>query len=77
MIARCRARFAVRSPPRCSRWRVVLPEDAGMGATPQVREHRAAKVTKVPTLCSGDRVRRHRGVDPREVRGSVGPAAEC
>lgn len=26
--------LALRSPPLLSRWRVVLPEDAGMGATP-------------------------------------------
>jgi hypothetical protein len=29
------ALFAFRLPPRLSRWRGVLPEDAGMGATPQ------------------------------------------
>ena len=31
--------LAWRSPPRCSRWRWVRPEDAGMGAVP----HRCAK----------------------------------
>jgi hypothetical protein len=35
----CRAWFARRSPPRESRWRVVLPEEAGTGAVP----HSAAK----------------------------------
>ena len=30
----CRARFSLRSPPRSSRWRTVLPELAGIGAEP-------------------------------------------
>ena len=31
---RYRAALALRSPPRLSRWRLVLPEEAGIGLTP-------------------------------------------
>src|ERR1700735_880837 len=31
----CRARLSWRSPERLRRWRVVSPEDAGMGAAPE------------------------------------------
>ena len=31
----CRARLASRLPPRLSRWRTTLPEEASMGETPQ------------------------------------------
>ena len=33
----CSAWFMCRLPPRCSRWRSRLPEDAGIGATPAMR----------------------------------------
>ena len=35
MTMRHRAWLALRSPPRSRRWRVTLPEDASIGATPQ------------------------------------------
>lgn len=44
---RCRARLAWRSPPRDSRCRFVLPEEAGIGATP----HRAANCAWVAIRC--------------------------
>src|SRR5215204_5913335 len=31
----CRARLASRLPPRLSRWRTTLPDEASMGDTPQ------------------------------------------
>lgn len=39
----CGSRLACRSPPRLSRWRLVFPELAGIGAAP----HRAAKEASV------------------------------
>ena len=40
MAMMCRALLAARSPPRFSRWRIVLPDEAGTGLTP----HSAAKL---------------------------------
>jgi hypothetical protein len=47
--ARCGtgALLAARSPPRESRWRVILPEDAGTGATP----HSAANEASLRSRC--------------------------
>ena len=36
------ARFSCRSPPRCSRCRIVLPELAGIGAVPACRAKHAS-----------------------------------
>ena len=38
----CSARLSWRSPPRCSRWRFVLPELAGIGAVPAWRAKHAS-----------------------------------
>ena len=35
MAIMCRAELAARSPPRLSRCRVVIPDEAGNGAAPQ------------------------------------------
>src|SRR5680860_1369 len=35
MAIMCRAELAARSPPRLSRCRVVIPDEAGSGAAPQ------------------------------------------
>jgi hypothetical protein len=45
---RCSALLAARSPPRESRWRVVLPEDAGTGAAP----HSAANAASLRSRCA-------------------------
>ena len=34
---RCSAQLSWRLPPRSRRWRLVLPEEAGIGAAPPVR----------------------------------------
>src|SRR3954447_24282118 len=44
----CRALLAARSPPLLSRWRVVLPDEAGTGLTP----HRAAKLASERKRCT-------------------------
>src|SRR5580704_14467747 len=43
------ARLSWRSPPRCSRWRLVFPELAGIGAVPAWR----AKHASVAKRCAG------------------------
>jgi transposase-like protein len=48
------ALLARRSPPRLSRWRVVLPEDASIGLTPP---HRAAKAAKTVLTSAGNGLR--------------------
>lgn len=48
MTAMCRARFSRRSPPRFSRWRTVLPEEAGIGFTP-ANEANAASSRRRPS----------------------------
>ena len=35
MAMMCSALFAARSPPRFRQWRIVLPDEAGIGLTPQ------------------------------------------
>jgi len=47
----CRARLSWRSPPRCSRWRLVLPELAGIGAVPAWRDE--ARVGREPLGAGG------------------------
>jgi hypothetical protein len=39
----CRARLSWRSPERLRRWRVVSPEDAGMGAAPEKAANAASE----------------------------------
>ena len=39
----CRARLPEPSPPWCRRWRLVFPEEAGIGATPQSRAKAASE----------------------------------
>src|SRR5215207_10526503 len=56
----CSARLASRLPPRFRRWRAVLPEEAGTGATP----HRRAKDASLLSL-SGDRSHRQLGRGPQ------------
>lgn len=43
---RCRAEFAALSPPRLRRWRVVRPDEAGMGAAPQSIANAASEVIR-------------------------------
>ena len=59
--ARCRAALACRFPPRLSRCRLVLPEDAGIGLAP----HRAAKAA---SECSRS------GLSPAAVRKVAAPS---
>jgi hypothetical protein len=47
ITTRHRALLACRSPPRSSRWRTVLPEEAESGATP----HRRAKLASLRSRC--------------------------
>lgn len=79
------ALFAPRSPPRFSRWRMVLPLLAGIGATPQRWANAASErircglapavvsnwpATSVPTPTSASR----RGVGDEPVQVAVGVA---
>src|SRR3712207_7165650 len=54
------ALLAARSPPRLRRWRVVLPEDAGTGLTPQSAakpasdRRRSALSPAVRSSCAAD-----------------------
>lgn len=46
--------LARRSPPRCSRIRLVLPEETGIGATPQSRANAPPTVESLDVLARGD-----------------------
>ena len=60
MTARCKARLACRSPPRLRRWRWVMPDEAGSGATPQSIANAASDFIRselspaVTSIFSGD-----------------------
>ncbi len=61
---RCSAQLSWRLPPRCRRWRVRLPEEAGIGATPARRASLAS-----------DGKARHPGGLGDQLGGCESPAA--
>src|SRR4051794_28567609 len=54
MTTRYNAALAWRSPPRLSRWRTTLPEDAPRGATPQSLAKAASELTRPGLSPGGD-----------------------
>ena len=82
-----RARLVSRLPPRLSRRRLVLPEEAGIGATPHSRANGAslrrrwglspaasssAAAMSVPTPLEGQQPRGRRGDQPLQVPIQLG-----
>lgn len=45
-VAMCKARLSLRSPPRLRRWRLVLPDEAGIGLTPARLDNAASSRTQ-------------------------------